>query len=207
MRPKALRPGHLLTFGSEELFSTRASIDSLFHTRNKEANESTDVLLVGSSNGSLHLRIYDSFDLGMFDADRRDPRSDIIGYASHPSSSTHALLFSGSQERKDEVILVPLDLRMITETGGYLSLIASKSTQLQNLLRYIIATQFQIYKEFATSQELPKRFIRNIEEALQEKKGCSFATAAYHLAATGDCYECMKEWLVDELRDQVDLLP
>ena len=188
---------------SEDLFSSRASVDSLFHTRDRETNHSTDVFFVGAEGGSLHLSIYDSFELGSFDPGYHDLLSDALRYASHPYTSTNTLLYSGGQRAKDDLFLVPLDLRMITETGGYLSLIASKSTQLQNLLRYIVATQMQIYKDFSSSQDLPRRFIANIEESLQEKNGCDFATAAYHLAATGDCYERMKEWLVDELRETV----
>ena len=92
---------------------------------------------------------------------------------------------------------------MITETGNYLPLVASKSTQLQNLLRYLVATQMQVYKEFSSSQDLPKRFIANIEETLQERVQCNFVTALFHLIATGDCYECVKEWLIDELGEKV----
>ena len=99
--------------------------------------------------------------------------------------------------------MTPLDLRMIPETGSYLPIIASKSTQLQNLLRYLVATQDQMYKEFKSSQDLPARLMANIEETLQEKNQCDFRSAAYHLVATGHCYECVKEWLVDELRDTV----
>ena len=180
------------------------SIDSLFHTSRKEQNESTDVLVVGLREGSLHLSIYDSFELGRFSSGNQ--RLKLLEHSSHPYSSTHALLFSDGEARNGKLCFVPLDLRLITETGRYLSLIASKSTQLQNTLRYIKAAQVQIYSEFDSSQDLPRRFIRNIEESLQEKNQCSFANAAYHLVATGDCYPTMREWLIDELGDRVRFL-
>lgn len=149
------------------------------------------------------MRIYDSFHIGVFHVGPWESAFELLKHASHPYSSTHALLYFTQYDGRDNLILVPLDLRMIPETGNYLSLIASKSTQLQMLLRYLIATQIQIYKEFSTSQDLPKRFIANIEEALQEKNQCNFVTAAFHLVATGDCYEAMREWLVDELGERV----
>ena len=45
--------------------------------------------------------------------------------------------------------------------------------------------------------------MRNIEETLSEKDEGTFAAAAYHLAATGDCYASVREWLIDELGDRV----
>ena len=166
------------------------------------ASDLTDVLLAGGDEGSLHLTIYDSFELGTYTIKDHGQRMKLSGHASHPYYSTHALLCEGP-DKPHPLFLLPLDLRMITETGRYLTIIASKSTHLQNILRYIIATQNHIYGEFKNSQDLPGRFIRNIEEALQEKDHCSFLSAVYHLVATGDCYETMKEWLVDELGDRV----
>jgi anaphase-promoting complex subunit 4 len=183
------------------VFSNRLSLDSLFHSSRKEERDSADVLLVGLDNGTLHLSIYDSFELGKFHASQHQQQ--LLKHASHPYSSTHALLMQEKKHNDTVLSFVPMDLRLITDTGRYLSLIASKSTQLQNLLRYILATQVQIYNEFKATHDLPGKFIRNIEESLQEKNSCSFVNAAYHLAATGNCYEAMKEWLVDELGDRV----
>ena len=168
-----------------------------------EASDSTDILIAGGQNGALRMNIYDSFDLGSFDARKAHPQAWLLKHTSHPYFSTQALLFSESRSSEEFLSLIPLDLRMIPETGNYLPLIASKSTQLLNLLRYLTATQDQMYKEFKSSQELPGRFMANIEETLQEKNQCDFTSAAFHLVATGHCYECMKEWLVDELRDTV----
>ena len=178
----------------------------MFHSSRKDSNDSVDVLLMGSSDNVLHLSIYDFFEIGDFkteDIFASKSTYKLVQHCSHPYSSTHGLLFTQSLLARTRIFLVPLDLKLIHDTGRYLALIASKSTQLQNILRYIQSTQIHIYNEFNLSQDLPSKFIRNIEEALQEKNQCSFVTAAYHLVATGDCYPVVKEWLVDELSDRV----
>ncbi|KAL8675570.1 MAG: hypothetical protein Q9168_000082 [Polycauliona sp. 1 TL-2023] len=60
----------------------------------------------------------------------------------------------------------------------------------------------QISTEIRTSQDLPSRFMRNINETLLEKSDCTWVNACYHLAATGHCYPEVKEWLVDELGER-----
>ena len=127
----------------------------------------------------------------------------ITQHTSHPYSSTHALLSVNLADKNIELRFLPLDLRLIPETGRYLSLLAAKSTQLHNILRYIQEVQAQIQSEFKASQDLPSKFIRNIEEALQEQNQCSWVQAAYHLVVTGICYPSVKEWLVDELGERV----
>lgn len=92
---------------------------------------------------------------------------------------------------------------MISSAGRYIALLASKSTQLHNVLRYIQQVQKHIYSEFQSSQELPRRFMRNVEESLAESHDCTWMHAAYHLVVTGNCYPPVKEWLVDEMGDRV----
>ena len=161
--------------------------------------ESADVLITGFEDGSVHLSIYDFFEIGSFQL----PGSKLLQHCSHPFSTTHSLLVSTQKSSHDVVQLIPLDLRLISNAGRYLSLLASKSTQLHNLMRYMHQVQSQLISEFKTSQDLPSRFIRNVEEALQENIGCSWVHAAYHLAVTGNCYPPVKEWLVEELGERV----
>jgi len=99
--------------------------------------------------------------------------------------------------------LLTLDLRFITKSGIYLSLLASKITQLQNLLRYIRQVQNQIQLEWKNAQDLPRRYIRNVNEDLQERCLSDFVTSAYHLLVTGDCFEPLKEFLVDQVGERV----
>ncbi|KAJ5764981.1 hypothetical protein N7520_004540 [Penicillium odoratum] len=186
------------TGAEDDLFSSRASIDAMFHSSAKDASDSVDVLFIGFDDGSVHLRIFDCFEIGNFPVGETVGVAEsrrILRHASHPLSSTHALLASGSSDAP--VDLVTLDLRFITKSGRYLSLLASKTTQLHNLLRYIGSVQRQIELEWKNAQELPARFLRSVNEDLQEKCQCDFVTAIYHLVVTGHCFEPMKEFLVD----------
>ena len=80
---------------------------------------------------------------------------------------------------------------------------ASKSTQLQNVLRYIGQVQRLLTAEWKAAQDLPSKFLRNINETLAKECHCDFINAAYHLVVTGDCFVPMKEWLVEELSERV----
>ncbi|PYH45714.1 putative anaphase-promoting complex component Cut20/Apc4 [Aspergillus saccharolyticus JOP 1030-1] len=188
------------TGSDDDVFSARASIDAIFHSSTKNTSDAVDVLLVGFDDGTVHLRIFDCFEIGSFrvqgPAERPGPCR-IIRHASHPLSSTHALLASASEGAPGPLRLLTLDLRFITRSGRYLSLLAHKTTQLQNLLRYIGQVQKQIELEWKNAQELPARYMRSVDQDLQEKCHCDFVTAAYHLVVTGDCFEPLKEFLVE----------
>lgn len=131
----------------------------------------------------------------------------ILHHASHPLSSTHALLASTAPSDTGAgagaLALLTLDLRFITRSGRYLALLAYKTTQLQNLLRYISQVQRQIELEWKNAQELPMRYMRSVNQDLEEKCHCDFVTAAYHLVVTGDCFEPLREFLVDIVGERV----
>lgn len=190
-------------FVSDDVFSSRASLDAIFHSAAKNTSDSVDVLLVGFDDGTVHLRIFDCFEIGSFQVAGSVGNAspcNLLQHASHPLSSTHALLASTSA---NSLHLLTIDLRFITKSGRYLSLLAHKITQLQNLLRYISQVQRQIELEWKNAQELPTRYMRSINNDLQEKCHCGFVTAAYHLVVTGDCFEPLKEFLVDIVGERV----
>ncbi|EFW18783.1 hypothetical protein D8B26_005595 [Coccidioides posadasii str. Silveira] len=192
------------TGDDDDIFSSRASIDSVFHSGNKNS-DSVDVLLVGFNDGTIHIRIFDSFEIGSINVRKSfDNSADAraLVHASHPMSSTHAFLFATNPRESERLWIFSLDLLFITKSGRYLSVLASKVTQLQNLLRYIKQVQTQIHLEWKNAQDLPGRYLRNINEDLQEKLMCDFVTAAYHLAVTGDCFEPLKEFLVDQVGER-----
>jgi anaphase-promoting complex subunit 4 len=195
------------TGAEDDLFSSRASIDAVFHSSAKDTGDSVDVLFVGFDDGSVHLRIFDCFEIGSFPIGESTGKAEsckVLRHASHPLSSTHALLASpATHQDKAPLSLVTLDLRFITKSGRYLSLLASKTTQLQNLLRYIGQVQRQIELEWKNAQELPFRFLRSVNMDLEEKCQCDFTTAIYHLVATGHAFEPMKEFLVDIVGERV----
>lgn len=174
----------------------------------KGADDSADLLVIGFEDGSVHLSIYDFFDIGHFSFPEwllPSPRARLVSHCYHPLSTTHPLLVASPTEGAADVSMIPLDLRLISNTGGYLSLLASKSTRLHNILRYMQQVQKQMYSEFQASQDLPRRFIRNIEDTLQETQGCAWTQAAYHTIMTGHCFPQVKEWLVDEIGERVGI--
>ncbi|OAL68394.1 anaphase-promoting complex component Cut20/Apc4 [Trichophyton rubrum] len=197
------------TGDDDDVFSSRVSLDSIFHSPVKNPGDSVDVLLAGLDDGSIHMRIFESFEIGSIDVssslDGPDGDTDTSkrGYktllhASHPMSTTHALLFQSEAGMK----VLNLDLRFITKAGRYLPLLASKVTQLQNLLRYIKQVQAQMHLEWKNARELPIRYLRNINEELKEQCHCDFVTATYHLIVTGDCYAPLKEFLATTISDR-----
>lgn len=198
------------TGAEDDLFSSRASIDAIFHSYAKDASDSVDVLFIGFDDGSVHLRIFDCFEIGSFPVGTSTPQMKschILRHACHPLSSTHALVVSTTtRDSSSPLSIVTLDLRFITKSGRYLSLLASKTTQLQNLLRYIGQVQRQIEMEWKNAQELPARFLRSVNQDLQDQCQCDFVTAIYHLVVTGHCFEPMKEFLVDIVGDRVCIL-
>lgn len=174
----------------------------MFHPLQLSEGEAVDVLFVGLDDGKVHLSIYNRFEIGTFDIGRVSGR--LTGcrpvlHAAHTYSSTHALLVT----QQGCTFFLTVDLRFLSSAGEYLPLLAAKSTQLQNLLRYIRQVQRIIQAEWKACQDLPGKFIYLIESTLNEKQQCSFVHAAYQLVVTGSCSPVLKEWLVDTLSERV----
>lgn len=191
---------------SDDVFSNRASLDVLFQHMKKGSNDNADVLVIGYEDGNMHLSVHDFFDIGNFNIQQHahlPPGSKIIQHTSHPYSTTHGLLALVPTGSGRCLHLLPLDLRLISSAGRYLSLLASKSTQLHNILRYVTQVQKQMYTDFKSSQDLPRRFIANLDEALSESHDCNWVQAAFHLLATGHCFAPVKEWLSQDIGERV----
>jgi anaphase-promoting complex subunit 4 len=161
-------------------------------------------MVVGTKEGHIHLTIYDSFVIGSFESPislgGQPPH--LVRHASHEQYSTHGLLMKSS-DSKGGLYFVPMDLRFISASSEYLSLLAFRSTALQNLLRYINQVQSLMASEWKATQELPGRFLRNINETLGEKGNRDIVQALYHSVATGHTFPEVREWLVDELAERV----
>lgn len=197
----------LLKILREEVFSSRPSLDALFRPFDPKDNDVVDVMVVGTKEGDIHLSIYDSFVIGSF----KSPV--VIGgsvshlelHASHQQYSTHSLLMKSS-DSEGSLFFVPMDLRFVSASSHYLSLLASRSTALQNLLRYIHQVQALMISEWKGTQELPTRFLQNINETLKENGNRNIVGALYHSVATGHTFPAVREWLVDELTERVSIL-
>jgi anaphase-promoting complex subunit 4 len=178
-------------------------LDALFRPFDPKDNRAVDVMVVGTKDGQVHLTIYDSFFIGSFPLPTTSVGIPLkfVRHCSNPQSSTHSLLLDNDDSRT--LYVAALDLRFISATSDYLSLLASRSTALQNLLRYIHQVQILMVNEWKSTQELPGRFIRNINETLEEKAKGDIVQSLYHSVATGHTFPAVKEWLVDELQERV----
>lgn len=165
-------------------------------------------MVVGTKTGQVHLSIYDSFVVGTFPSPSIGGAgpSQLVHHSSHEQCSTHTMLMKSPGS--DTLYFVPMDLRFIAASSDYLSLLASRSTNLQNLLRYLDQVQMLMISEWKATQDLPGKFLRNINETLGEIGGDrDIVQALYHSVATGHTFPVVKEWLVDELGERVSLLP
>jgi anaphase-promoting complex subunit 4 len=194
----------------DDVFSSRASLDGLFPPFDPKDNDAVDVMVVGTTDGRVHLTIYDSFVIGSFSmppstSGSNNLKMQMVLHASHKHYSTHAVVMASASSSLRELFFVPMDLRFVSGSNEYLSLLASKSTALQNLLRYVNQVQILIAAEWQATQDLPEKFLRNINETLQEKQGCDIVQALYHSVATGHTFPAVRDWLVDELAERVSL--
>lgn len=200
------------------VFSTTASLESVFPPLRLEANNVVDVMVVGTQNGHIHLSIYDSFPIGSFKVPvsrglspvssqkSKDPEYQLYLHASHPEVSTHCLLLRPSAEQQCKAMyLVPMDLRFVSHSPVNLCLLASKTTTLQKLLRYIKQAQTHIVNEWQSTRELPSRFLSFIHEDLQKAKSGpkNIIQALYHTVLTGHVHQLVREWLVDSVGERV----
>ncbi|CAJ2506065.1 Uu.00g001950.m01.CDS01 [Anthostomella pinea] len=193
------------------VFTTRASLESLFPPFSPEESDKVDVMIVGTDDGRIHISIYDSFIIGSFNYTLPQPSGkpsslQLCHHASHPDLSTHMLVFKPSGEDKTRAIyLVPMDLTFIHSSPENLSLLASKTTTLQKLLRYVKQVQMHMIHEWQSTRELPNRFVNSINETLRETGNygeMNIGQALYHSVVTGHTFPEVKEWLVDQLAER-----
>ncbi|KAI1501279.1 anaphase-promoting complex component Cut20/Apc4 [Biscogniauxia marginata] len=193
------------------VFTTRASLEFLFRPFSPEDSDKVDVMIVGTSDGRIHISIYDSFVIGTFSYTapqslRESSSLQLSHHASHPDLSTHTLVLKPSGEDKSKAIyLVPMDLTFIHSSPENLSLLASKTTTLQKLLRYVKQVQTHMIHEWQSTRELPNRFLSSINETLREAGtygDMTIGQAMYHSVVTGHTFPEVKEWLVDQLAER-----
>ncbi|GAP86422.1 putative anaphase-promoting complex component Cut20 Apc4 [Rosellinia necatrix] len=193
------------------VFTTRASLEFLFRPFSQDDSDKVDVMIVGTNDGRIHISIYDSFVIGSFHYSLppsfgKQPGLQLCGSASHLNLSTHMLVFKPSTAEKTKTLyLVPIDLTFINSSPENLSLLASKTTTLQKLLRYVKQVQTHMLHEWQATRELPNRFLSSINETLREAKTygeMNIGQAMYHSVVTGHTFPEVKEWLVDQLAER-----
>lgn len=193
-----------MTSYREEAFSSRASLDALFQPFDPKDNDQIDVMVVGTKDGGIHLSIYDSFVIGCFERPlvMGSVPLQVIMHTSRPCYSTHSLLMKSSRVDQNSLYIVPMDLRFVSASSNYLSLLASKSTTLQNLLRYLHQVQVLMLSEWNAARELPAKFLLSINEDLAAD-GKDIVHALYHSISTGHTFPLVREWLVLHLAERV----
>ncbi|EFQ28492.1 anaphase-promoting complex component Cut20/Apc4 [Colletotrichum graminicola] len=191
------------------VFTLRTGIEYLFQPFNNQDSDQVFVMLVGTSDGHLHLSIYDSFVIGDFrytlpSSMYRPGVLQLVQHASHPEVSTHALFLKPSADDDRALYLVPMDLPFIPLSPINISLLASKLTALQKLLRYVKQTQLHMQVEYKNTRDLPSKFLRSVEGDLEQASHgpTNIVQALFHTAITGHTYEPVREWLVDSLAER-----
>lgn len=201
------------------MFSTTASLESLFPPLKAEDNDAVDVMVFGTQDGSLHLSIYDSFVIGSFQssASSRGPSPistqgtaewdhQLCLHAAHPEVSTHSLVLRPPGDEKPRCLhLMTMDLGFVSYAPVNLSLLASKVTTLHKLLRYMLQTMIHIKNEYESTRELPSRFLNLIQQDLQKTESgpTDIVQALYHTVLTGHVQQPVREWLIDSIGDRV----
>ncbi|KAK4044627.1 anaphase-promoting complex, cyclosome, subunit 4-domain-containing protein [Parachaetomium inaequale] len=187
------------------LFSSTASLETVFRSCKAEDADDVHVMIVGTADGGIHLSINDSFVIGTVKhAPRGDGIFQLCGHGSRPEASTHMLLLRSQAVDDTALYLVPMNLTFLDHSPVNLSLLASKSTTLQNLLRYLKSAQSHMVSEWQSTRELPRRFMAGVEDDLKKLPNgdMTVVQALYHTVVTGHVFEPVKEWLVDTLGDR-----
>lgn len=192
------------------VFTLRSGIDFLFQPFKTEDSDQVHVMIVGTSDGRLHLSVYDSFVIGDFrytlpSSMYKPGVLQLVHHAAHPSVSTHSLVLKHPGDDGKAIYLVPMDLPFISSSPINLALLASKLTTLQTLLRYIKQTQLHMKAEYNNTRELPTKFLRVIQEDLEKDESgpTDVVQALFHTVVTGHAHDVTKEWLVDNLAERV----
>ncbi|KAF3041164.1 hypothetical protein E8E12_009334 [Didymella heteroderae] len=186
-------------------FSSQAEVDALLHSHHLKDYNSVDMFVRCSNRGTVHPSIYDSLETVTVSIPPAwNIESTPLLHTSHPYGCSHGLLLqaTASDSQTKNIAFVPLTLNFIPNAGIYLHLIASKTSQLQNLLLYITQCLQRIRTFFKQATDLPSKFMMNITETLEEKGQGDLITNLFHLACTGACPPLIREWLVDELTEQ-----
>lgn len=184
-------------------FSSQADVDALLHSSHLRDHNSVDMFIRCSDRGTVHPSMYDSKEtVNIHLPTAWGVESIPLLHTSHPYNCSHGLLMRTTLPTSgSKIAFVPLTLNFIPSAGIYLHLIASKTSQLQNLLLYITQCLQRIRTFFKHANDLPSKFMMNISETLEEKDMGNLVTNLFHIACTGNCPPLIKEWLVDELTE------
>jgi anaphase-promoting complex subunit 4 len=190
------------------MFSSRPALDLVFRQCRAEDADDVHVMVVGTADGGIHFSIYDAFVIGgLKHSPRGDGAFELCGHGSHPDSSTHTLLLRPQARDDTALYLVPTNLAFLDHSPANQALLASKTTTLQNLVRYLKLAQSHIVSEWKSTRELPKRFMASVEDDLKKMPNgdMTITQALYHTVVTGHVFPPVQEWLVDTVAERVSI--
>lgn len=95
-----------------------------------------------------------------------------------------------------------MDILFIQQFGQYLFQLASTSTRVQALIRYMRETVGSIETEFKTMNDLTQRFVGIIAEDA-ENVGSEVGLELFEFLVTGGPSPILKEWLTNTLTERV----
>ena len=95
-----------------------------------------------------------------------------------------------------------MDILFVEQFGQYLFQLASTSTRVQALIRYMHETVTSIEAEFKTMNDLAQKYVRIIDEDA-ESVGSDVGLELFEFLVTGGPSPTLKEWLVDTLTERV----
>jgi anaphase-promoting complex subunit 4 len=98
-----------------------------------------------------------------------------------------------------------MDILFVQQFGQYLFQLASTSTRVQALIRYMRETVTAIEAEFKAFNDLSQRYVSIIDEEAQ-KAGSDVGLEFFEFLVTGGPSPTLKEWLVDVLTERVGYL-
>lgn len=191
--------------GPDSNFTSKTTLDALINAVTK-GGEGTDldIIVIGEEGGKILLNIFNSFMIGTMDiaslSQHFPHKCRLLLHAATIDLTTHSLLVVDAET--NHLVLSTMDVLFIEQFGQYLFQLASISTRVQALLRYIRETITSLTAEFKTANDLEKRFLGIIEEEAKAA-GSNVPLEFFELLVTGIPTVMMREWLVDTLSERV----
>ncbi|KAA8900335.1 anaphase-promoting complex, cyclosome, subunit 4-domain-containing protein [Sphaerosporella brunnea] len=192
------------TAGPESTFTSKTTLEALVNSVSKGGEGShLDVLLIGQEGGKVLLNIFESFLIGTMDLSslchQLKPRSTLLRHTASQDLSTHALLIA--EPETGRLLFATMDILFVQQFGQYLFQLASTSTRVQALIRYMRETVTSIETEFKTFNDLSQKYVNIINEEAQ-KVGSDVGLEMFEFLVTGGPSSILKEWLADVLTER-----